>query len=186
MNPLVLLNLVPRWVLAALLAASIAHGCVVSGQRDSSRLAHGLLKTAVAEQKAEASAELAAAGARVLETERKLSSARAQQELKSAKDQNTVAALRGQLRDMSRAGGGPGLRDPHSEAGGGSSGGGAGGAAAATASDSAVDGAKTGGVLSAPLEELFLRITREADEINLAYAACRADSISIRAPAEVK
>lgn len=32
-----LLDLIPRWLLAALLAASLAHGCVISHQRDSAR-----------------------------------------------------------------------------------------------------------------------------------------------------
>lgn len=180
MNPLALLSLVPRWALAALLAASVAHGCVVSVQRDAARSKYLELKTAVAEQKAEASTQLAAAGARILETERELADARAEQEIKSAKDQKTVVALRGQLRDMSRAGGGPGLRDPHGEAGGGVCSGGASGEVAAGADDRAVDGAKAGGILSKSLENLLLQIVSEADEINLAYAACRADSLRVR------
>jgi hypothetical protein len=41
--------------------------------------------------------------------------------------------------------------------------------------------AKAGGVLSRPLSQLLFDITRDADEINVAYISCRADALAIRA-----
>lgn len=43
------------------------------------------------------------------------------------------------------------------------------------------DGAEAGRVLSAQLTGLLAKLTREADEVNLAYISCRADSADIRA-----
>ncbi len=53
-----LLDLIPRWVFAALLAASALTNCATHLKLSAEREAHGKLKTAVAEQKAEATQTL--------------------------------------------------------------------------------------------------------------------------------
>lgn len=49
------------------------------------------------------------------------------------------------------------------------------GAAAPAAEHRDADGAETAGLLSAQLTGLLRRLAREADEVNAAYASCRAD-----------
>lgn len=49
---------------------------------------------------------------------------------------------------------------------------------ASSPSGGSSDGAKTGGVLSEELTGLLQKLTGEADEINTAYASCRADLFS--------
>ncbi len=59
MNSLLgLLNLVPRWVMAALIATLALTNCYTGVKLSSERSAHDKLKTAVAEQKAEATQTL--------------------------------------------------------------------------------------------------------------------------------
>jgi TolA-binding protein len=70
------------------------------------------------------------------------------------------------------------LRDPN--ASGGCGRGGAEGEAPAAAGDHQGHGAEAAGLLSTQLSGLLQRLTREADEVSDAYAACRADDLSIR------
>lgn len=54
------------------------------------------------------------------------------------------------------------------------------GAAAPAAEHRAADRAEADGLLSAQLTGLLQRLAREADEVNAAYASCRADALRLR------
>jgi hypothetical protein len=101
-----------------------------------------------------------------------------QQELKDADHQKTVADLSSRLRTL--AGPAGRLRDPQAF-GCGAGGSGSPGAVAPAPGVGADGGAQAGGLLSKPLTELLFRLTREADDINNAYASCRADAYTVRA-----
>jgi len=98
------------------------------------------------------------------------------QELKDAQARKTVADLRQRLAAV------PGgrLRDPNAP-GCGSGGSGPQAKDSPGAQHSDPDGTQTGGLLSAELTGLLQRLQSEADEINIAYAACRGDSRQLRA-----
>lgn len=133
--------------------------------------------TAINDQKAKAAALLASETAKVHAAEQALQSITQTQNLKDANHVQTLADLSDRLR---RAAGPAGrLRDPHA-AGCGAGGGGVPGDAAATPGDRATDPAQTGGLLSEGVTGLFERLTREADDINAAYASCRADAFAVR------
>jgi len=123
--------------------------------------------------KAAAAAKLAEVTAQRDATEQVLRKLKDEQEIKDAKNKTTTAALATKLAAMSAAAGGR-LRDPNAETGCGGSGGSSSRPPTATASDSNDDGAKTGGLLSTQLSGLLQRLNAEADEINNAYASCRA------------
>lgn len=106
---------------------------------------------------------------RVIAQERGMAEAKDKQEIIDAKNKTIVAGLERSL----RAGR---LRDPGAVA----CGSGTGGAIATSAGDSGVDGAVTGGVLSEELGGFLVDQAVIADEINIAYLSCRADSMSIR------
>lgn len=127
--------------------------------------------------KAEAAAELASLTAKTRSAEQALQDLKNTQELQDATHQKTVDDLSSRLRDLAGAHGR--LRDPHA-AGCGPSGGGATSEAAPAAGDRATDDAQVGGLLSADLSGLLQRLTREADDINAAYASCRADAFAVR------
>lgn len=100
------------------------------------------------------------------------------QELKDAKHQQTVATLTDRLRGLADSAGR--LRDPN--AGRCGPGGGSPQAEPPRApGDRPDDPAEAGGLLSAQLSGLLQQLTREADDINVAYASCRADAYAIRA-----
>lgn len=127
--------------------------------------------------KAKASLTLAAETARANAAEHKLQANTDSQNLKDRDHEKTVANLSDRLR---RAAGPAGrLRDPYATGcGAGSSG--ATGEAPGAPGDRPADGSETGGLLSADLTGLFQRLTREADDINTAYASCRADAFAVR------
>ena len=134
-------------------------------------------EAALGQQKAQAAALLASETAKTRDTEQALQSLKNQQELSDAKNQKIVAGLSDRLRGIA----GPTwrLRDPNAPGcwpGSGSTQ----GAAASTASDSPRDDPETGGLLSMQLTELLGRVLREADDINIAYASCRADAYTVR------
>ena len=172
--------LVPKWLLAVLLAASVAHGLVSTGQRNSARSELQALQVAVSQQKAEASAALAEAGGRILAAERDAAEARAQQELRDAKATKIIQKQSAELIAMSRAGGGSGLRDPNATDVCRGSSPGTDTKGASYTNDRPADTTETFRVLSGPLEELLLKITREADEINNAYAGSAQDGKDLR------
>jgi membrane protein involved in colicin uptake len=110
--------------------------------------------------------------------EQALQAATATQNTKDAAHAKTINDLSARLRTLSGPAGR--LRDPHAT-GCGTGGGGTESAATATANTGAADGAQAGRLLSGPLTELFLRVAREADDINAAYTSCRADAYTVRA-----
>lgn len=141
----------------------------------------------------QAADQLKADAARVLASETKKADAATQalqdfktnQEKIDADSEIHIAGLADRLRRLAapaRPGGPERLRDPHASTGGcgpGSSGPAA--PVAAAAADRAADAAQAPGLLSAELTELLRGQAREADAINLAYAACRADGQALRA-----
>lgn len=133
----------------------------------------------LAKQKAQAAATLATETSKTRATEQALQTKTNQQETQDAVHQKTVAALSDRLHHA--AGPAGRLRDPNA-AGCGAGGGSTPGAAASAPGDRADDSAEAGGLFSAGATELFQRLTREADDINDAYASCRADALSVRGP----
>lgn len=99
------------------------------------------------------------------------------QELNDANHQKAVADMSRRLRDL--AGPSGRLRDPHA-ARCGAGGSGTPGAVAATPGDRAADPAEAGGLLSVPLSDLLSETLQESDDINNAYASCRADAYTVR------
>ena len=150
-----------------------------AGDRDEARTELAELVQAVDQQKEEAALQLAAETAAVQRLTDALAAVLQEQEGTDAKNQQTIAQLRDDLRRRSRAAGGPGLRDPWA-AGCGGGGGGAEGAAAAASQPGAQHPAEAGRLLSAQLEGLLLERFEEADAINAAYASCRADTLNLR------
>ena len=170
-----------RWLAAAGLAValSFAYFAWRDHQRDiGSDRERAKWEQAIAMQKAEAASLLAAEKDKTAIAERTLAEFKNRQEIEDAQNRTTISTLERRLRDA--AGPAGRLRDPNA-AGCGSSGGGAAGEASSGASDRAADAAPAGGLLSVQISDLFGRLLREADEVNIAYAACRADALNIRA-----
>ena len=138
-----------------------------------------IYQAALDRQKIRAAATLASETSKVADREAELQEIKNQQDQKDATHKTAIADLSDRLR---RAAGPTGrLRDPHATPGcGGGSSGPAGEAATATAGGSA-DPAETGGLLSVPLTDLLAEVLRESDDINAAYASCRADAYTLRA-----
>lgn len=110
-------------------------------------------------------------------TEQALHDFKNTQELADATHQKTTSELSGRLRGLLDAAGR--LRDPQAvgcRAGGGS----ATGSTASAPGVGADDQPEASGLLSEPLAQLLVRITREADDINTAYVSCRADAFAVR------
>ena len=135
----------------------------------------------------EAAAALAKETERVLLIEQALHQSKNNQDLKDDQNRQTIAGLSARLRALAGpAGSAPSavrLRDPNFQAAAQCRGGGdrpPGDPATATAAGP-TDRAEAGGLLSEPLAELLQRLTREADDINAAYASCRADAYTVRA-----
>lgn len=128
----------------------------------------------IAEQKLEAQAKLDEERDKTRDVEHKLADARTSQETKDTTNANTIKTLSGELAAAKR------LRDPYVKPGRGCSSSGAKGADTASASTSAGDGAEGAGFLSEGLSDLLRDLTRQADEINIAYQSCRQDSMNVR------
>lgn len=183
-----ILGIVPPLVWALLLAACGAWGWFgwdEAGDKERARAAAqtelDTTKGAVLQLKKEAKLQLESLTAERDRLQKNLDERHRAQEKRDANHAAKVGRLERELRSLSRAGGGPGLRDPHAQAPGcGGGGGAAAGGAAGAAADRAGDAPEAGGLLSAPLEALLLELTRESDAINRAYAACRADTMIIR------
>ncbi len=129
--------------------------------------------------KTQAAAALAQETERVLLIEQALHQSKNDQDLKDAQNRQTIAGLSDRLR--SAAGPACRLRDPNAAPQCRGSGGGPPGDPAPAAAAGAADRAQADGLLSEPLAELLQRIAREADDINAAYASCRADAYTVRA-----
>jgi len=131
-------------------------------------------------QKADAIKLLDQERAKVAATSMSLRNFKDNQEIKDANNKKAVSGYERRL----RAAAGPAgrLRDPNASyatrCGGG--GGGPQGADTAAAGHRADDVAQATGLFSVGATALLQRLAREADDINLAYASCRADALSIR------
>lgn len=126
---------------------------------------------------ADAAAKLADEVNKTRAAEQALNDAKNTQELKDATHTQTIANLSDRLR---RAAGPAGrLRDPNA-APCGLSGGGPEVGPTAPADAGATNAPEAGGLLSAELAGLLRQLTREADDINTAYASCRADAYTLR------
>lgn len=129
------------------------------------------------QQKKEAERTLKIETDKVTATEQRLTSFKNEQELTDAKSKIKVASLERDLRRATTADGR--LRDPNAT--------GCGGGGSATQNKNPTgpgnrldDGSEAGGLFSTGASELLIRITREADEVNTAYASCRADAFKLR------
>lgn len=132
---------------------------------------------AITSQKNKAAALLASETAKTRAAEQALQTITHTQSLKDAENAQTLAALSDRLRHA--AGPAGRMRDPAATG----CGGGSAGATAATAAapgDRAADDAEAGGLLSERLSGLLRELTSSADEINAAYASCRADAFAVR------
>lgn len=181
-------NAIPGAVWAVVLLVALwnwwgEHGALVDLRAD-----HAALQDAVEAQKEQAAKLLAAKTAEAEAIQLKLANALALQEKTDEANKKTVADLRAEMRRNSRAAGGPGLRDPWvrpSAAGCGRGGGSAQPQDPAAAQDRAGDSGEATGILSQEFERLLLDQAEAADAINIAYIACRADALSLRATMEV-
>lgn len=171
-----------RILLALSLLAGMAAGLYAlerhTEQRGYDRAAEHYT-AAIDKLKADAATALATETTKTRAAEQALATAKHTQEMRDAKHTQTIAALADRL----RAAAGPAgrLHDPNATAAecGGGGGGPSGDTAPATAAGAA-DRAQAGGLLSAELTELLWRLAREADDINAAYASCRADASTVR------
>ena len=165
----------------ALVLAVLAVGWRVHVKADAAGYARAqaTFTSAIQQQQIDAANTLAAEIKKTLSAEQALATAKNNQELTDAKHQKTIDDYSHRLRNL--AGPAGRLRDPHAAA-----------AecrpcsvkpqdpATAPAQPGAADPAQAGGLLSAELSGLLRRLTREADDINAAYASCRADAYTLR------
>jgi hypothetical protein len=149
-----LLDIVPSWLWAALLAAAVATNCATGVKLSAERLEHQTLK-------AETAKALAAEVQKVRELEKKLADASIRQEKTDAKNKTIVADLSRDLADQR-------LLDPFAR--------GCEPKAEATGNPPSGEGHPTqaGRPLSAEFERFLKQQARDADDINIAYASCRA------------
>jgi hypothetical protein len=136
---------------------------------------------AIERQHADAAAALAEQIITTRSAEQALAAAKNKQDLKDSIDAKKIAEL--SIRLHAAAGRDSvfgGLRDPHASHCGCSGDRPQGEPATAPVAGPA-DRAQTGGLLSAELADLLQRLARDADDINGAYASCRADAWTVRA-----
>lgn len=181
-----ILGLIPPLLWACTLAAfgflwwSAAHDRNAAlAQRDEARAALNTLTGKVTQQKADAAARYEQLKTERDEAQARLNDAHRAQEKKDAENARVVSAQAERLRALAAAHDGR-LRDPYQDPGCGRGGGGAQGAVAAGAGAGAADVPEAGGLLSAQLSGLLLRLQLEADAVNDAYASCRSDTMTVR------
>ena len=174
------LALVPRWLLAALLAALLAGMASLAGMQTlrlhavqgalaKEQAAHADLQAAVEAQKLEAARQLIDLTATRDALQRKLDDAHTAREKIDAQNKFVVAAQQARLDAALRDRGGRLCGPPER----GSGGAGAPGGAAAGAGSGAGDAPEATWTLRADAGRLLGRLIGEADEINVAYASCR-------------
>jgi len=178
-------NAIPGAVWAVVLLVALWHWWGEHGALVDLRADHAALQDAVEAQKEQAAKLLAAKTAEAEAVQLKLAHALALQEKTDEANKKTVADLRAEMRRNSRAAGGPGLRDAWAAPRRGCGGSGAQSQDPAATQDRAGDTADAAGVLSQEFERLLLDQAEAADAINIAYIACRADALSLRATMEV-
>ena len=174
-----LLKLIPIWgyVIALLVAGwGVTAYRLNSAQADKAKALQRVaeFQEAIATQKVEAGKLLAVETSKVTEAEARLAAALSAQNAKDKDNGQTIETLRGQLATAGR------LRDPNATTGCRSSSGSTASATRPAAGGSAASAAETGGLLSEQLSGLLKRLFHEADEINRAYASCRADNLELR------
>jgi hypothetical protein len=170
-----------RWLLISGLLAALwlGYGAWAAHQQGIGEArATARYSVAIDRQKLDAGAALAKETGKTRVAEQALQAFKNQQETNDAKNKLVLGTLAAQLRVA--AGPAARLRDPNAAAGCGGGGGGAPGADPARAGGGAEDGAEAGGLFSAEASGLFQQLTREADEVNVAYASCHADSFNLR------
>jgi hypothetical protein len=179
-----ILSIIPPLVWAVALVLALAHGWFVGVERDhavsAKNAAVGMyeaLTAKVVRQKLEAQKLLAELTTRAQQAESALLEFRRNQQKVDDANKAIIADQARRLRDAAAAHGGQ-LRDPN--AGRGCGGPGPEGQGAAGAASGAGDAAQGGGLLSAQLSGLLIRLTGESDTINRAYASCRADTLNLR------
>lgn len=147
-------------------------------QRIGEARATARYEKAINQQKAEAAALLAKETERATQIERSLFEFKHAQEMKDAQVAKYNRDQADRLRDLA----GPigRLRDPNSPTGCGGCRHDTEGEAAAASGAGAVRAAEAPGVLSEQLSGLLRRLASEADEVNAAYASCRADALAVR------
>jgi hypothetical protein len=133
----------------------------------------------IAKQKTEAAAVLDKETKRADAATAVAANLRATQEMKDADNLKLVQALQLDLRTAHARSAGR-MRDPNA-AGCGSGSGVPAPQSPASASGGTTDGPAAGGLLSESLTGLLDKLTFEADKINVAYIACRADNAALRA-----
>lgn len=172
---------VPVWAWLLVLGFAFGHGYIVTGQRDAARADLATLQGAVKQQKTQAKALFDDLKAKADALTELFNQLHQKVEAQSAKDRKTNQDLRDELRRNSRAAGGPGLRDPWAQGSGcGPSSAESPGQGAAGTNGGPGNPPEAGRVLSEPLEAMLLEDYAASDDINIAYAACRADAIMLR------
>ncbi|MBN9411329.1 MAG: hypothetical protein J0H69_19465 [Burkholderiales bacterium] len=174
-------------IVGALLAAGLMTGALLAirsygaGQYDRGKAeATTTYERAIDRQKLDAAATLATETARAAAAEQTMREMRAAQEKKNVDNEKKLADAQDALRAERLRNGGR-LYDPHAEAGGcGRGGGSAEAATTGRTGEGASPPAQAGGLLSLQLSDLLDRLLREADEVNEAYAQCRADVYTVR------
>lgn len=159
-------------VVLAMLAGVLGYGHTRynAGLKQQSLVDDNVIKA----MKLQADATLLAETAKVTKAEQFLQTFKDNQEIQDATHAKTVDSLTDKLRTIGR------LRDPN-QTGCGAGSGGTKGQTPASSGGGSIDNSQTGGLLSAGITELLERLTRESDQINVAYASCRADAFNLRA-----
>ena len=140
----------------------------VSGERDVAfKAGAASIQKLWDKDREQANQALIAANNQVVQKEHELQIALSKQEVKDANAKKTITQLATQLASMQ-------LRDPnaaHSVKPNNSS---------ASTNDSRNDTSETNGLLSEELTGLLQSLTRDADEINAAYASCQQNAFEVR------
>ena len=164
-----------RWLILVLAIAALTagyFGWASHQQAIGEKRATDRYELALGKQKAEASTTLNAETTKVLTAERALQDFKNTQEIKDVDHRKTVSGLADQLRLA--AGVAVRLRDPNAAPGCRLGSGGPTSPSAAPSSIGTDDRTETSGLFSVGATELFQRLTREADEVNNAFASCKA------------
>lgn len=179
-----MLRIFPWWAnviiaLAAVAAVVLAYNLFVDHIGDKREaIVVARYDAAIADQKIKAAAQLANETARVEAVEDELVKFKNAQEIKDVQNTKTITGLRFDLRTA--AGSAGRLRDPNAAPGCRSSGDSPNSKVATGSSSSPDDAAEGGGLLSKELTGFLLDQAASADEINVAYTACRADTFKVR------
>ncbi len=175
---LTFLNLIPRWVLASIIAGLAFtsgrllwenKGLVVDLAKANATIA--LANAAIQKQKAEAGATLLAETNKTRAVEQALQVLKDKLELQDADHQKTIADLSARIRVA--AGAAMRLRDPNAATGCRLGSGSPQSQPTSPTDTGPADTAETDGLFSEPATQLLERLTREADDINAAYQSCR-------------